>query len=190
MFWFLLPHCIACNLFLWFRHWFTFLNIFGLQEFSYLADFNARNKILLPSFSNRCIGTYIHLWKFFSKFDRRHFEFVSEYDTGLKHLVYWINVKKKDCLWKEYNLHYFKVTWCISLEKMQANFLISLDLFKLSGFHGAWESAHYKVVEPGVSKNQTGSTLKKFYGRHPDLVNPYNVAVFRTVSDVYASDAP
>ena len=23
--------------------------------------------------------------------------------------------------------------------------------------HGAWESAHYKVVEPGVSKNQTGS---------------------------------
>ena len=23
--------------------------------------------------------------------------------------------------------------------------------------HGAWESAHYKVFEPGVSKNQTGS---------------------------------
>ena len=31
------------------------------------------------------------------------------------------------------------------------------SLFKLSGLHGAWESAHYKVVEPGVSKNQTGS---------------------------------
>ena len=31
------------------------------------------------------------------------------------------------------------------------------SLFKLSGFHGAWESAHYKVIEPGVSKNQTGS---------------------------------
>ena len=31
------------------------------------------------------------------------------------------------------------------------------SLFKLSGFHGAWESAHYKVVEPGVSKNQSGS---------------------------------
>ena len=28
---------------------------------------------------------------------------------------------------------------------------------KLSGLHGAWESAHYKVVEPRVSKNQTGS---------------------------------
>ena len=23
--------------------------------------------------------------------------------------------------------------------------------------HGAWESAHYKVVEPGISENQTGS---------------------------------
>ena len=31
------------------------------------------------------------------------------------------------------------------------------NLFKLSGLHGAWESAHSKVVEPGVSKNQTGS---------------------------------
>ena len=31
------------------------------------------------------------------------------------------------------------------------------SLSKLSGLHGAWESAHYKVVEPGVSKNQTGS---------------------------------
>ena len=30
-------------------------------------------------------------------------------------------------------------------------------LFKLSGLHGAWDSAHYKVVEPGVSNNQTGS---------------------------------
>ena len=44
----------------------------------------------------------------------------------------------------------------------------------------AWESAHSKVVEPGVSKNQTGS----------NLVNPYNVAVSRIVSDVFASDAP
>ena len=31
------------------------------------------------------------------------------------------------------------------------------SLFKLSGLHGAWESAHYKVVEPGVSRNQTGN---------------------------------
>ena len=33
------------------------------------------------------------------------------------------------------------------------------NLFKLSGLHGAWESAHYKVVEPGVSKNQTDSNI-------------------------------
>ena len=28
------------------------------------------------------------------------------------------------------------------------------------------------------------ATLKKFYGRHHDLVNPYNVAVSRIVSGV------
>ena len=63
------------------------------------------------------------------------------------------------------------------------------SLFKLSGLHGAWESAHYKVVELGVSKTKLVATLKKFYGRHYDLVNPYNVAVSRIVSDVLASDA-
>ena len=31
-------------------------------------------------------------------------------------------------------------------------------------------------------------TLKKFYGRHHDLVNPYNVTVARIVSDVFAND--
>ena len=31
------------------------------------------------------------------------------------------------------------------------------SLFKLSVLHGAWKSAHYKVLEPGLSKNQTGS---------------------------------
>ena len=61
---------------------------------------------------------------------------------------------------------------------------------QLSGLHGAWESAHYKVAEPGVSKNKLVAILKKFYGRHHDLVNPYNVAVSRIVSDVFANDAP
>ena len=37
---------------------------------------------------------------------------------------------------------------------------------------------------------ELNSILKKFYGRHRDLVNPYNVAVSRIVSDVFASDAP
>ena len=46
------------------------------------------------------------------------------------------------------------------------------------------------VVEPGVSKIKLVATRKKFYGRHHDLVNPYNVAVFRIVSDIFASDAP
>ena len=60
----------------------------------------------------------------------------------------------------------------------------------ISGLHGAWESAHYKVVEPGYQKIKLVATLKKFYGRHHDLVNPYNVAVSRIVSDVFATDAP
>ena len=61
---------------------------------------------------------------------------------------------------------------------------------KLSGLHGAWESAHCKVVEPGVTKTKLVAILKKFCGRHHDLVNPYNVAVFRIVSDVFANDEP
>ena len=34
---------------------------------------------------------------------------------------------------------------------------LCLSLFKLSRLHWAWESAHYKVLEPRVSKSQTGS---------------------------------
>ena len=71
------------------------------------------------------------------------------------------------------------------------------NLFKLSGLHRAWKSAHYKVFKPGISKKKKKkkksklvATLKKFYGRHHDLVNPYNVAVSRIVSNVFASDAP
>ena len=37
-------------------------------------------------------------------------------------------------------------------------------------------------------KDQTGSTLKKFYGRHHDLVDPYNVTISRIVSHVIAND--
>ena len=39
-------------------------------------------------------------------------------------------------------------------------------------------------------KKKLVATLKKFYWRHHDLVNPYNVAVSRIVSNVFASDAP
>ena len=45
-----------------------------------------------------------------------------------------------------------------------------------------------KLLSQGYQK--TVATLKKFCGRHHDLVNPYNVAVSRIVSDVFASDAP
>ena len=34
------------------------------------------------------------------------------------------------------------------------------------------------------------TTLKKFYWRHHDLVNPYNVAVSSIVSDVFANYEP
>ena len=46
------------------------------------------------------------------------------------------------------------------------------------------------TLSQGYQKTKLVATLKKFYGRHHDLVNPYNVAVSRIVSDVFASDAP
>ena len=39
-------------------------------------------------------------------------------------------------------------------------------------------------------KKKNVVTLKKFYRRHHDLVNPYNVAISRIVSDVFANDEP
>ena len=47
-----------------------------------------------------------------------------------------------------------------------------------------------KLLSQGYQKTKLVAKLKKFYGRHHDLVNPYNVAVSRIVSDVFASDAP
>ena len=47
-----------------------------------------------------------------------------------------------------------------------------------------------KLLSQGYQKTKLVATLKTFYGRHHDLVNPYNVAVSRIVSDVFASDAP
>ena len=46
-----------------------------------------------------------------------------------------------------------------------------------------------KLLSQGYQNTKLVSTLKKFYGRHHDLVNPYNVAVSRIVSDVFATDA-
>ena len=47
-----------------------------------------------------------------------------------------------------------------------------------------------KLLSQGYRKTKLVATLKKFFGGHHDLVNPYNVAVSRIVSDVFASDAP
>ena len=45
-----------------------------------------------------------------------------------------------------------------------------------------------KLLSQGYQKTKLVATLKKFYRRHYDLVNPYNVAVPRIVSDVFAND--
>ena len=47
-----------------------------------------------------------------------------------------------------------------------------------------------KLLSQGYQKAKLVATLKKFCGRHHDLVNPHNVSVSRIVSDVFASDAP
>ena len=47
-----------------------------------------------------------------------------------------------------------------------------------------------QLLSQGYQKTKLVAILKKFYGRHHDLVNLYNVAVSRIVSDVFASDVP
>ena len=47
-----------------------------------------------------------------------------------------------------------------------------------------------KLLSQGYQKTKLLATLKKFYGRHHDLVNPYNRAVSRIVSNVFANDEP
>ena len=47
-----------------------------------------------------------------------------------------------------------------------------------------------KFLSQGYQTTKLVATLKKFYGRHHDLVKPYDVAVSRIVSDVFAKDKP
>ena len=44
-----------------------------------------------------------------------------------------------------------------------------------------------KLLSQGYQNLKLVATLKKFYGRHNDLFNPYNIAVSRIVSDVFAN---
>ena len=46
------------------------------------------------------------------------------------------------------------------------------------------------LLSQGYQKTKLVATLKKFYGNHHDLVNPYSVAVSRIVSDVFANGEP
>ena len=47
-----------------------------------------------------------------------------------------------------------------------------------------------RLLSQGYKKTKLVPTLKTFYGRHHDLVNPYNVSVSRIVFDVSANDEP
>ena len=47
-----------------------------------------------------------------------------------------------------------------------------------------------KLLSQEYQKSKLVAKLKKFYGKHHDLVNPYNVRVSRIVSDVFANDEP
>ena len=47
-----------------------------------------------------------------------------------------------------------------------------------------------KLLSQVYQNTKLVATLKKFYWRAHDLVNPYNVAVSRIVSDIFANDAP
>ena len=47
-----------------------------------------------------------------------------------------------------------------------------------------------KLLSQGYQTTKLVATLQKLYGRHHDLVNPYNVAVSRIVSDVFVNDEP
>ena len=47
-----------------------------------------------------------------------------------------------------------------------------------------------RLLSQGYQKTKLVATLKKIYGRHHDLTNPYNLAVSRIVSDVFANGEP
>ena len=47
-----------------------------------------------------------------------------------------------------------------------------------------------KLLSRWYQNTKLVATLKKFYARHHDLVSPYNVAVSRIVSGVFANDEP
>ena len=68
---------------------------------------------------------------------------------------------------------------------------MSQDRVQILSFMERGKVLTTKLLSQWYQKTKLVATLKKkFYGRHHNLVNPYNVAVSRIVSDVFASDAP
>ena len=61
---------------------------------------------------------------------------------------------------------------------------------KYQDFIERWKLLTATLLTLGYQRTKLVSTLKKFYGRHHDLVYPYNVAVFRIIADVLATDKP
>ena len=71
---------------------------------SHVDDFNTRNKVLTAKLLSQGYR-YHKLRKAFSKFYLRHFDIVSKYNVGLKHLF---------C--KAFQNLNFMATWCINSE--------------------------------------------------------------------------
>ena len=46
------------------------------------------------------------------------------------------------------------------------------------------EITHQKLLSRGYRSTKLVSTLKKFYGRHHDLVDPYSVSASKFVTDL------
>ena len=57
------------------------------RAFSYVADFNTRNKLLTQNILKQCYR-YHKLSKTFSKFYRRYYDLFSEFQVGLKSLLH------------------------------------------------------------------------------------------------------
>ena len=68
-------------------HFFLFIyhSLFGLLE-CHVADFNTRNQILTAKLLKQGYR-YHKLRKMFSKFYRRHYDLVSNFNTGLEFLL-------------------------------------------------------------------------------------------------------
>ena len=78
----------------------------------HVTDFKARNKCLTTKLLQQGYR-YHKLRKTFSKFNRRHYEFISKYNVGLKR----IKIRKRRFYVRVFRNQNFMVTWFTSLRK-------------------------------------------------------------------------